>query len=273
MPRNGSGVYSKPAGTTAVANTTIQSATFNGAVDDLAADANTYRPVVAGGTGASNAADARTNLGLGNVDNTSDADKPVSTAQQTALDLKADKATTVSAGTGLTGGGDLSANRTFNVDVGTTANKVVQLDSSARLPAVNGSQLTNLPDSGLLLHRGSRVTGSGSFTTSYSTILSFGSRAVTAANNRLFVRASSDLLPNTNNVTITFGLFFDSEATPRMTREFELMVSTIRYFGLALEMDYTVPDTTARTVFLKVKASLGGGSVANASGYLEEISG
>lgn len=42
-----------------------------------------------GGTGASTAPAARTNLGLGNVDNTSDADKPVSTAQQTALNLKA----------------------------------------------------------------------------------------------------------------------------------------------------------------------------------------
>jgi len=36
-----------------------------------------------------NAATARTNLSLGNVDNTSDANKPVSTATQTALDLKA----------------------------------------------------------------------------------------------------------------------------------------------------------------------------------------
>lgn len=36
------------------------------------------------------AATARTNIGLGNVDNTSDADKPVSTAQQTALDGKFD---------------------------------------------------------------------------------------------------------------------------------------------------------------------------------------
>jgi hypothetical protein len=35
------------------------------------------------------AATARTNIGLGNVDNTSDANKPVSTAQQTALNLKA----------------------------------------------------------------------------------------------------------------------------------------------------------------------------------------
>lgn len=33
----------------------------------------------------------QTQVGLGNVDNTSDADKPVSTAQQTALDLKADQ--------------------------------------------------------------------------------------------------------------------------------------------------------------------------------------
>ena len=34
-----------------------------------------------------------TNIGLGNVDNTSDLDKPVSTAQQTALDKKVDKVT------------------------------------------------------------------------------------------------------------------------------------------------------------------------------------
>ncbi len=34
---------------------------------------------------------ARDNIGLGNVDNTADANKPVSTAQQTALNLKADK--------------------------------------------------------------------------------------------------------------------------------------------------------------------------------------
>jgi len=44
--------------------------------------------VADGGTGASTAADARTNLGLGNVNNTSDANKPISTATQTALDGK-----------------------------------------------------------------------------------------------------------------------------------------------------------------------------------------
>jgi hypothetical protein len=46
-------------------------------------------PIVNGGTGAATVAGARTNLGLNNVDNTSDLNKPVSTATQTALDLKA----------------------------------------------------------------------------------------------------------------------------------------------------------------------------------------
>ena len=45
-------------------------------------------PLANGGTGATTASAAKTNLALENVDNTSDADKPVSTAQQTALNLK-----------------------------------------------------------------------------------------------------------------------------------------------------------------------------------------
>ncbi|MFN5332718.1 MAG: tail fiber domain-containing protein, partial [Bacteroidota bacterium] len=45
--------------------------------------------IAAGGTGATTAAGARTNLGLGNVDNTSDANKPISIAMQAALDTKA----------------------------------------------------------------------------------------------------------------------------------------------------------------------------------------
>lgn len=47
------------------------------------------RTLAGGGTGASTAAAARTNLGLGNVDNTSDLNKGISIATQTALDGKA----------------------------------------------------------------------------------------------------------------------------------------------------------------------------------------
>jgi hypothetical protein len=42
-----------------------------------------------GGTGANSATAALSNLGIGNINNTSDLNKPVSTQQQTALDLKA----------------------------------------------------------------------------------------------------------------------------------------------------------------------------------------
>lgn len=63
MPRTG-GVYAPPSGTYGTPNTTIQSAKYNALVDDLTADANAARPVTAGGTGATNATDARTNLGL-----------------------------------------------------------------------------------------------------------------------------------------------------------------------------------------------------------------
>lgn len=63
MPRTG-GVYSPPAGTKGVPNTTIQSVPYNTLIDDLTADANMPRPVTAGGTGATSASGARTALGV-----------------------------------------------------------------------------------------------------------------------------------------------------------------------------------------------------------------
>ncbi|MFP5519388.1 MAG: tail fiber domain-containing protein [Bdellovibrionia bacterium] len=49
----------------------------------------------------------------------------------------------ISTGIGLTGG-TITSTGTIAVDVGTTANKIVQLDSSARIPAVNASLVTNI---------------------------------------------------------------------------------------------------------------------------------
>jgi len=64
LPRNGSNVMSKPAGTTAVPNTLIESSKFNAVVDDIIADLNLARPISAGGTGSTTAADARIALGI-----------------------------------------------------------------------------------------------------------------------------------------------------------------------------------------------------------------
>jgi len=67
-----------------------------GAVTLLSADVTTalgYTPTsVTGLTGTQSVANFKIGLSLNNVDNTSDANKPVSTATQTALDLKADLA-------------------------------------------------------------------------------------------------------------------------------------------------------------------------------------
>ena len=64
MPRDGSGNFTLPANTQAVSGDPISSTKFNTLVQDLEADANVDRPVAAGGTGASTALAARTNLGL-----------------------------------------------------------------------------------------------------------------------------------------------------------------------------------------------------------------
>lgn len=63
MPRDGSGIYAPPAGTTATSGTSIESAKYNAFISDLTADANNARPIVAGGTGATTASAARTALG------------------------------------------------------------------------------------------------------------------------------------------------------------------------------------------------------------------
>ena len=96
-------------------------------------DQNTDTALDQGGTNEVTAADARehidatdnphnvtaTQVGLGDVDNTADLDKPISTATQSALNDKADKVTQVIAGEGLDGGGDLSESRTIDLDSAT----------------------------------------------------------------------------------------------------------------------------------------------------------
>jgi hypothetical protein len=53
--------------------------------------------------------------------------------------------TDVVAGTGLTGGA-ASGSATLNIDVGTTANKIVQLNGSGQLPSIDGSLLIGVGD-------------------------------------------------------------------------------------------------------------------------------
>lgn len=87
---------------------------------------------------------AKSNVGLANVDNTADTAKPVSTAQQTALNLKADLASPTFTGTPTLPAGTLGLTKTTvglaNVDNTSDANKPV---SSATQTALNGKANTS----------------------------------------------------------------------------------------------------------------------------------
>ncbi len=94
---------------------------------------STFAPTIgtSGTTAAAgNHTHTKADLGLGNLNNTADADKPVTNAETTALGNLVTDTRTVSAGTGLTGGGALSADRTLSISNGGVG--ISQLSTAAK---------------------------------------------------------------------------------------------------------------------------------------------
>ena len=108
-------------------------------------------PVAAGGTGASTASAARTNLGLAIGSDVQAYDAQLADVAGLAV---TDGGFIVGDGsnfvleTGATARTSLGLGTAAVANTGTSASNVVVLDASARLPAVDGSQLTNLPSTG-----------------------------------------------------------------------------------------------------------------------------
>jgi len=108
---------------------------------------------------------------------------------------------------------DLSGTPTLGtaaaLDVGTSANNVVQLDGSARLPAVDGSQLTNLPSGATQLNDLSDVTITGAST---GEVLRYSGAAWVDA-----TLAYSDLSGTPTLATVaTSGAYSDLSGTPTL---------------------------------------------------------
>ncbi len=85
-------------------------------------------------------------VGLSQVDNTSDLAKPISNATQQALDTKVPTSRQVTTGAGLTGGGDLTADRVLAVAFGSTAGTVAAGDDPRLTGNLRADQ--NLADLG-----------------------------------------------------------------------------------------------------------------------------
>ena len=123
----------------------IAQSKINGLSASLAAKADLASPTFTGTVSGV----TKAHVGLANVDNTSDANKPVSTAAQTALDLKANLAGPTFTGTvvlpSTTSIGNVSATELGYVDGVTSA---IQTQLTARLPLAGGTMTGALTLSG-----------------------------------------------------------------------------------------------------------------------------
>lgn len=150
-------------------------------------------------------------VGLPFVDNTSDANKPISTLQQAGLDGKVSTSITINTASGLTGGGSLVSNRTISLDVPSLTNKTTPSSSDQVLiydPVSSSHKRTTVSGITSGLSGGAGVTVHGALTglsnddhPQYS--LANGTRwTVTPTANRVVISTASGVL-SSSSVTTT----------------------------------------------------------------------
>lgn len=128
-------VVNDSADTITISSTATQNAT-DAALRDRSTHTGTQAASTITGLAAVATSGAKADVGLGNVDNTSDANKPVSTAQQTALDSKQNAHSNLTELSGLT----LTANKVVHTDGGGVLTTV---DFTAL--AVNLAAISSIP--------------------------------------------------------------------------------------------------------------------------------
>lgn len=145
MPRDGNGVYSKPAGIDASPDTTIESADWNAFTADVEQDANTPRPVVAGGTGKTTAVAAADALSTQGAN--------IASATTTNLALATGVAVTITGTTTITAFGTVDAGARRYL---TFAGALVLTHNAASLILPGGANITTAAgDTAELLSLGS----------------------------------------------------------------------------------------------------------------------
>ena len=156
----------------------------------------------------------------------------------------------VTAGTGLTGGGT-SGTVTVSVDVGTTANKIVRLDGSARLPAVDGSQLTGISAGATVTNKSDNVNYNIVFTNQTSgtqTLAGIDTGAFTfnpstGTCNATTFNSTSDKKLKKNIVTISDSL---SKVAQLRGVNFDWKKNSMKSMGvIAQEVESIIPEVVS----------------------------
>jgi hypothetical protein len=143
------------------------------------------------------AATSRTNLGLGSIATQNSSGVSITGGSVAGItDLAV-----ADGGTGASTAADARTNLGLGtaavLDVGTTANKVVQLDGTAKLPALDGSQLTNLPagSGGMTLYNTATTSGTSvtiTLTETYKAISFFLIGVSTSSSGSVTLSVSDD---------------------------------------------------------------------------------
>lgn len=225
MPRNGSGVYALPAGLPVNGEVSNATDDVRTPFSDIEADLNAARPIVAGGTGATTAADARTNLGItpANIgaqplDATLTALAAYNTnglLTQTAADTFTGRTLTAGTGITVTNGNGVAGNPTVAVSGNLSSLAGVSLAAGDVLYATGASTLVRLGigTAGQVLRVNTGATapewGSGGLTfatpqaTTSGTQFDFGSIPAGVSEVEVVFRGVS--LSGTDNILVQLG--------------------------------------------------------------------
>lgn len=241
MPRNGSGVFSRPAGTTPTNGDELDAMPYNLLMDDFVADLNTPRPVVAGGTGASDAATALANLGL------------TATAEQ----LNA--AAAISAPNLIINGSGIVNQRAYVSGTATTAANQFTLDrwfvivsgQNLTFTGTGASRVMTAPAGGVAqVIEGINIAG-GTY------VLNWTGTATCKVNGTTRAKGEPFTLTANTNATIAFysGTFTEVKAdkdamTPFVYRDIDVeLYSCQRYFEVMLAQQAGMAFSVANLVF------------------------
>lgn len=192
-----------------------------------------------------NAATARTTLGLGNVDNTSDASKPVSTATQTALDGKQNLDATLTALAALDASAGLveqTGADTFTkraIGVGATTSIPTRADGDARWQTLDG-ELSAIAGLTSAADRVPYFTGSG--TASLATFTNAGRALVddadaTAQRVTLGLEIGVNVQAQDAELAAIAGLTSAADRLPYFTGAGTAALATFTSFGRSLVDD------------------------------------